>query len=506
MSFLWMPFFIPAHIIAKLSGAPADGFSAPYQYSVAIAALCYLITGMIFLRKLLLNLFQNEWIAVLVPFAFFYGTNLFFYTYYLPSHAHVYSFALITLFVYFAHRFFQTSKNKWTSGVWLLCCLVMIVSVRPLNVLVVLMVPAFIPKHFFKKKLSFGTLQVKHMAVALLALAALWHQYSILYKQTGTFFPDTYSNERFYFWQPKLFDVLFSYHAGLFVYVPLMIMAVAGIFFMPSARQKFWLTLTFFLVIYLYSAWWYWPIISRTLIDFFVIPALFTAALLKRMNVSPLARRAGFTLLLLTTVFFQFKAMQKLRGVLDPNYTYSELYWKHFFRWKPARVYAIPPKTIIREKSYSEDFDHGAYSGALSDKQAYSGKHAAVLNDHADYTKAFTYKIPEFFKDKGLKKIRFSFHSYYGGNISSVQLAINVYDKNNQQLSFVPFYIQKDLIHYDNWDLEQYGRELSDAEIAAGADHVSIYFWNSDMKNEMFIDDARTEFILTDKSYEIVSD
>src|SRR5690606_1308286 len=47
-----LPFFALAHVAAKATGAPADGYSAPYQLMVLFSSLVYFVIGLIFLSKL----------------------------------------------------------------------------------------------------------------------------------------------------------------------------------------------------------------------------------------------------------------------------------------------------------------------------------------------------------------------------------------------------------------------------------------------------------------------
>ena len=67
LSLLWLPFFVCAHLYARISGAATDGFSQPYQISIALASLFYLLLGLIFLRKLILKLFPDLLIGTLIP-------------------------------------------------------------------------------------------------------------------------------------------------------------------------------------------------------------------------------------------------------------------------------------------------------------------------------------------------------------------------------------------------------------------------------------------------------
>lgn len=499
VSFLCLPFFIAAHIIAQIIHAPADGFSFPYQWSIAIAAIFYLVLGLVFLKRLLQKLFRSNWISFTIPVAIFYGTHLFNNAIFSPSLSHVYSFTFITLLCYFTHSFFNEEKNKWRT--FLLCafCFLVVVCIRPLNGIILLALLAFVPKDFFKQKFQFGKFKMAYISFLVLILVLLVYQFNILYTQTGSLFPYTYNNERFYFSDPKLFFVLFSYHAGLFVYVPLAFFALFGIFYLPSWKQKILLPLTFFIVIYLYASWWYWIIVARTLVDFYALLAILLAALLKRIEYSNKIKSIFISVIVLMTAYFHLKNYQIQHHILDTSYTHSELFWKNFLRLKPAHTFAVPPSSILKEQSFYEDFERVEFSNV----KPYSGEYALELNQEKEYTPVLSYTVPDFFKEKGLKKIRFSFWSFYTDNINQVHVIMTLHDKENNQLNYIPFYIKEDFIRYNVWDYEQFGVELSDEELNKVA-LLKIYLWNPERKNAMYIDDVKTEFILTDKSYEIV--
>src|ERR1051325_1820594 len=70
----------------------------------------------------------------------------------------------------------------------------------------------------------------------------------------------SYREERFYFLRPHIISGLFSYRKGWFVYTPLMIFAVGGIFLLRKyARDFLWLIITFLpLNVWIILSWWCW--------------------------------------------------------------------------------------------------------------------------------------------------------------------------------------------------------------------------------------------------------
>ena len=57
LSVMWLPFFIAGHITALITGADAGGYSEPYKFFLLISALFYLLTGLIYLRRILAHSF-----------------------------------------------------------------------------------------------------------------------------------------------------------------------------------------------------------------------------------------------------------------------------------------------------------------------------------------------------------------------------------------------------------------------------------------------------------------
>ena len=122
LSILWLPFFLAGHAIALVSGADAGGYSEPYKFFLLVSALFFVLTGLIYLRKILLTL-ASDFITALVIAAFALGTNLYWYTLFQGTMSHVYSFALITAFVWYTMEWHRVSASGRTSrgkeqGAW----------------------------------------------------------------------------------------------------------------------------------------------------------------------------------------------------------------------------------------------------------------------------------------------------------------------------------------------------------------------------------------------------
>ena len=111
VAIMLLPFFFVSFIYAKMCGYPADGLSLSFQVGVSIGALFYCLLGLFFPCKLLMEYnFEDKIIAVII-FFLFTGTNLLFYTLGASSMSHVYSFCLITCFLYASGLFFYQVKK-----------------------------------------------------------------------------------------------------------------------------------------------------------------------------------------------------------------------------------------------------------------------------------------------------------------------------------------------------------------------------------------------------------
>jgi hypothetical protein len=80
------------------------------------------------------------------------------------------------------------------------------------------------------------------------------------------------------------------------------------------------------------------------------------------------------------------------------------------------------------------------------------------------------------------------------------------FDKQNQMQFETAFYIKEDFIMKNRWDYKEFGYELNGEQFEnwKNIDHISIFIWNNENKDQLYIDDVRTEFILGDNSYEII--
>lgn len=502
MSFLWMPFFLAVHATCKVFGLNANGFSQPYQMAIGLATVLYTCLGLWYLRKFLFKLFKNELMATLIPILVFYGTNLFNYTIYIGSFSHAYSFTFITMALYFAYCFFNEKEKRFQNGLLFLLCTMIVIFIRPINTLFLLGVPAFVTKinikEFFKQIKFTPTVL---LVISVIGLLTLW-QFHILYDQTETFFPNTYKQEKFHFERGShLKEILWSYHAGWFLYVPIALISFLAIFFIGKRKQNLFLFLLLAVVIYLYSNWWYYTIFTRTIVDYTGVVAILSGYFLFNISQKPKLFKAALTVMILCVFYFQLKSYQLRNNILDNNYTYSDYYWRNFFEIKPVNIYPVHPKTVLNKAEYTYDYNELNDSSIVSEN-VFEGKGALKLFSNNYFSDQHKYKMPYFTNsENGFNKIKTSFYVYFTDSIKSLQL-IYRFTSNGKELFYFTNYIKDEHINYNKWEYKEIGCDVP-KEITV-LDSVSIFFWDEWGINKVYIDKVKHEFFLTDASMEMV--
>lgn len=112
VALLQLPFFSVSHGISAAVHTNTDGYSFFYMIFVQIATIFYLLSGLYFLRKLLKTYLISENNISITLITILFGTNLFHYTVSEPGMSHVYSFSLISIFLFLQRQFFSPEKNQ----------------------------------------------------------------------------------------------------------------------------------------------------------------------------------------------------------------------------------------------------------------------------------------------------------------------------------------------------------------------------------------------------------
>lgn len=254
------PFFLAGCALSSVAGLPVDGYSWPFQLMVGIGAIACLILGLYFLGLLLVELGSRSEVALVVLMFVAFGTNLLYYTIYEPSMSHVYSFFTVSAFLFYGRKALMSGQNAsiFFAGV----ALSLTVLIRPINGLVILALPVVAggTADFLVAMEAILRKRKQVLLTVLLGLVIVLIQPLIYWLQTGHPLVWSYQEEGFNFSSPELINVLFSYRKGLFVYCPILFLAIGGIIVGSAKRKPGFgeLLIVLALITWVVSSWWMW--------------------------------------------------------------------------------------------------------------------------------------------------------------------------------------------------------------------------------------------------------
>ncbi len=330
-----LPFFLAGHAVTLMSDQPADGFSKWYMIFTCLGAIFWLGIGLLYLRKFLTLHGANEGHSAFLLYVICFGTNLFYYTIIEPCMSHLYSFSLVCMFLYFGKKWID--GNDKTAALKAALAFGMIALVRPVNILIAIWLVyesgGLLP--IWKRKLELLK-STKHLVLsAVFVLAPFFIQMIIWKIQTGNWFVNSYGEEAFHFTQPHVIDFLFSYKKGMFVYLPITLIALFGL--IPLWKKESGKALIAFaflaIVIYILSCWWMWyyggSFGTRVIVEFLPVFALLLYHLLKGIKLQ--AVKIGvISLVVVLTLFCQFQTWQYRYYIIHWSEMTSEKYWDVF--------------------------------------------------------------------------------------------------------------------------------------------------------------------------------
>jgi hypothetical protein len=269
-SLLWAPFLVVTHagvLLVDQMGAhvSADGFSAPYLITMAVATSFYGFLSLWISFYLARKYFEERW-AFLATLGIWWASSLPVYMYFNPSWSHAHSAFVVALFLWYWHR----TRTARTLPQWILLGVLsgLMVNVYYPNG-VVLLVPVMeaissywkewnasahggpaIPRLFVRHLIYLGT-----FVVAL--LPTLISRQIIFGSPTNT----GYTPVRGWAWHsPAFWSVLFSSDHGLLSWTPILILALVGLAWFHRVDQRFATYLTvvfvaFYVLISLHPDW-----------------------------------------------------------------------------------------------------------------------------------------------------------------------------------------------------------------------------------------------------------
>ncbi len=255
LALLCAPFFVLGHAAAIISGCPADGFSPPYQYAIFLAALCYAMLGLFLLRKILLHFFSDKVTAIVLLLTVL-ATNLPQYIAVDSGQTHGYLFALNASMIFLTIKWHHRPTHALAFSIG---AIVGISTITRPTELVILFIPLLWDFNFSDTKSSKILFLKTHKSqvLAFLGGSFLATLPQLFYWKfvTGNWIHKMSS--KWDFLNPH-WRVLFGEEKGWFVYTPVTILMVCGLFLMQK-REFRKSVLTFFILnTWIIIAWHIW--------------------------------------------------------------------------------------------------------------------------------------------------------------------------------------------------------------------------------------------------------
>ena len=279
------PFFFTGHMIAEKWGYQTDGFSPPYQFAIAMGAIVYCILALFLLRRILLKYF-NDSVTTLTLLLLMLASNVIQYISIDGAMSHGYIFPMYVLVLYFTIKWHEKPSILWASSIGAIIGLATIS--RPTEAIML-----FIPllwgtqtKELSAEKWKMVKQHKSHLYfLGIFGFLAVLPQLIYWKLATGSFVYDVGS--KWEFLSPH-FRVLFGWEKGWFIYTPIAIFFIIGLFFIKNFPFRYSVIIFCLLNIYIIIAWHDWQYgasySTRALSQSYPVFALPLAAFINRIK------------------------------------------------------------------------------------------------------------------------------------------------------------------------------------------------------------------------------
>jgi hypothetical protein len=249
------PFFFAGHFIASISDFPTDGFSPPYQLAIAFGAILYFILALLLLRIILLKYF-DDLVTTLTLLLLILASNIIQYVSVDGAMSHSYIFPLYVLILYFTIKWHEKPSILWAS---LIGAVIGLASISRPTEAVMLFIPLLWNTHTKESSAEKWRMVKQYRThlifVALFGFIAVLPQLIYWKLATGSFVYDVGS--KWEFLTPH-FRVLFGWEIGWFIYTPITLFFIIGMFFIKKFPFRYSVITFCLLNIYIIIAWSDW--------------------------------------------------------------------------------------------------------------------------------------------------------------------------------------------------------------------------------------------------------
>jgi hypothetical protein len=504
---LMMPGFFLSCLAAIALGHPVDGYSVPFHVGMMLSALTYMLAGLWLLGSYLRSKGFRWSLISVASLGAFAGTGLFYYTVMEPGMSHVYSFFLFCAFIYRSDRAVQSTDRS--NLLWLATITALIALVRPTNAVIVLSLP-FIAGGWVRFISFLGRCIVNWRAflpAVVLAICIICVQPIMYLVQVGRPMVWSYSGEGFNFLSPEMFNVLFSFRKGLFVYYPWTLLASLGLLTMiwRARPQGIWLSMFLGISVYVVSSWWCWYYGSslgmRAMIDYLPFFILLMVHLLSSLGSKLSTLVMGVALLTIPVNLVQ--AYQYNKFILHWDQMDQERFWQIFMKtdskysgifYREAKVMPLPPEEQIVDRHIlvtdmeSDTTAWGTHS-RTSDR-AFSGRNSALIDESNPYGP--TLRIPfSALAPEGRRMLVATFTVWSSETLPALSLAYSI-AQGDRQYAHTYLHCGDQVTERERWMAVRIVTELPKPD---HEDDFWVVYPFTTGNDAIFIDDMRLEVL-----------
>lgn len=503
VSVLLTPFFLLAYFLSYLFGYPLDGYSLPFQFGAAAGGLFYLMVGLIFTRKLLMEYRINGRVIYFTLFVVLFASNLFYYSTIEPTMSHTYSFAMVAIFLYYTKRFSTDFHTKDFFKLAVSLCL--LVLVRPIDIFCIAIIP-FIAGTAAKTWQFIRSAFTPFRIAIIIVLSALFIslQVCVWHAETGNFLIRSYSSEGFYFLRPHFWQMFLSFRKGWFVYTPVMLIATVGGLYTLFRRDLYlFCTFLFFFITFFYvsSCWWCWfygdSYGMRIFIDYYALFALLLALFLNsipttRLNVISAVLLSFFLIMVNWAQQYQYMNLILSRDSMSKG-RYYKVFLKTDDRYK--RIFysdTLNDIEYLDKFSYSNDFEHDDWGAAnnITALYAHSGKHSAFIDSIHIFGPGIVLKASDLPLGEDLY-VNYDLWIYSENLNDSACVVINSVEANGTPDGWVPFGFKATKTP-PLW--EHVAGTIQVPFIKTPTDLIKVFLFYSGGKSAVYVDDFKIRF------------
>jgi hypothetical protein len=239
---LWSPFYAAGHVVARVTGAPADGFSQPYVSAVAYASAFYGFLAVLLSVDIARRVVGRGALAAAIVAI---GTPLVYYIYISPPFSHATSAFAVSLFVWTWLRVREAWSPRAMVAIGATGALMAMVREQDvffvigpaLDYLRALVITARAEPGGARTRLAGGGLVLAAIGVAVFVL--VYSPQLLAYQALNGHPSQTTLVFRKLTWtSPHALEVLFSPEHGLFAWTPLAAIAIAGLVWLAVGRLR----------------------------------------------------------------------------------------------------------------------------------------------------------------------------------------------------------------------------------------------------------------------------